>query len=379
MEAYLDNSATTPVCPEAVKAVNNVLTNYWGNPSSLHYGGIEAAQVLDNARHSIARTLSCDDDEIIFTSGGTEANNLAVFGAAHAYRSRGMRIIISSVEHPSVNEPVNQLEKQGYDVIRLHTDKEGRFDERQLLAAVNSATSLISIMAVNNEVGTIQAVEKIKQAVRRFNAPALIHCDAVQAFGKIPLKPSALGIDLMTVSSHKIHGPKGAGALYVRKGIKIAPHIFGGGQEQGRRPGTEPLPAIAGFAAAADALPDIRIQLEKTTQLRDYMLGRLSELNNIVVNSPEDALPYVTNISVLGIPSEVMLNYLSEMNVYVSGGSACSKGKRSRVLSAMNLEQERINSAIRISFSRYTTKAEIDYLIEGISSAQKSIMKRTFK
>ena len=379
MEAYLDNSATTPVCPEAVKAVNNVLTNYWGNPSSLHYGGIEAAQVLDNARHSIARTLSCDDDEIIFTSGGTEANNLAVFGAAHAYRSRGMRIIISSVEHPSVNEPVNQLEKQGYDVIRLHTDKEGRFDERQLLAAVNSATSLISIMAVNNEVGTIQAVEKIKQAVRRFNAPALIHCDAVQAFGKIPLKPSALGIDLMTVSSHKIHGPKGAGALYVRKGVKIAPHIFGGGQEQGRRPGTEPLPAIAGFAAAADALPDIRIQLEKTTQLRDYMLGRLSDLNNIVVNSPEDALPYVTNISVLGIPSEVMLNYLSEMNVYVSGGSACSKGKRSRVLSAMNLEQERINSAIRISFSRYTTKAEIDYLIEGISSAQKSIMKRTFK
>ena len=379
MEAYLDNSATTPVCPEAVKAVNNVLTNYWGNPSSLHYGGIEAAQVLDNARHSIARTLSCDDDEIIFTSGGTEANNLAVFGAAHAYRSRGMRIIISSVEHPSVNEPVNQLEKQGYDVIRLHTDKEGRFDERQLLAAVNSATSLISIMAVNNEVGTIQAVEKIKQAVRRFNAPALIHCDAVQAFGKIPLKPSALGVDLMTVSSHKIHGPKGAGALYVRKGVKIAPHIFGGGQEQGRRPGTEPLPAIAGFAAAADALPDIRIQLEKTTQLRDYMLGRLSELNNIVVNSPEDALPYVTNISVLGIPSEVMLNYLSEMNVYVSGGSACSKGKRSRVLSAMNLEQERINSAIRISFSRYTTKAEIDYLIEGISSAQKSIMKRTFK
>ena len=379
MEAYLDNSATTPVCPEAVKAVNNVLTNYWGNPSSLHYGGIEAAQVLDNARHSIARTLSCDDDEIIFTSGGTEANNLAVFGAAHAYRSRGMRIIISSVEHPSVNEPVNQLEKQGYDVIRLHTDKEGRFDERQLLAAVNSATSLISIMAVNNEVGTIQAVEKIKQAVRRFNAPALIHCDAVQAFGKIPLKPSALGVDLMTVSSHKIHGPKGAGALYVRKGVKIAPHIFGGGQEQGRRPGTEPLPAIAGFAAAADALPDIRIQLEKTTQLRDYMLGRLSELNNIVVNSPEDALPYVTNISVLGIPSEVMLNYLSEMNVYVSGGSACSKGKRSRVLSAMNLEQERINGAIRISFSRYTTKAEIDYLIEGISSAQKSIMKRTFK
>ncbi len=379
MEAYLDNSATTPVCPEAVKAVNNVLTNYWGNPSSLHFGGIEAAQVLDDARHSIARKLSCDDEEIIFTSGGTEANNLAIFGAAHAYRSRGMRVIISSVEHPSVNEPANQLEKQGYDVIRLHVDKEGRIDERQLFAAVNSATSLISIMAVNNEVGTIQAVEKAKQAVKRFNSPALIHCDAVQAFGKIPLKPSALGVDLMTVSSHKIHGPKGAGALYVRKGAKIAPHIFGGGQEQGRRPGTEPLPAIAGFAAAADALPDLRLQLEKTTQLRDYMLARLAELNDITVNSPPDALPYVTNISVLGIPSEVMLNYLSEINIYVSGGSACSKGKRSRVLSAMGLEQERINSAIRISFSRYTTRAEVDSLVEGIASAQKSIMKRTFK
>ncbi|MBQ7596341.1 MAG: cysteine desulfurase [Clostridia bacterium] len=379
MEAYLDNSATTPVCPEAVKAVNNVLTNFWGNPSSLHFGGIEAAQVLDDARSSIARRLSCEDDEIIFTSGGTEANNLALFGAAHAYRSRGMRIIISSVEHPSVNEPANQLEKQGYDVIRLHSDKEGRFDERQLFAAVNSATSLVSIMSVNNEVGTIQAVEKVKQAVKRFNSPALVHCDAVQAFGKIPLKPSALGVDLMTISSHKIHGPKGAGALYVRKGAKIAPHIFGGGQEQGKRPGTEPLPAIAGFAAAADALPDLRIQLEKTTQLRDYMLARLAELNDIVVNSPADALPYVTNISVLGIPSEVMLNYLSEMNIYVSGGSACSKGKRSRVLSAMELEQERINSAVRISFSRYTTRAEVDYLIDGIASAQKSIMKRTFK
>ena len=376
MEAYLDNSATTPVCPEAVKAVNNVLTNYWGNPSSLHFGGIEAAQVLDDARHSIARRLSCDDDEVIFTSGGTEANNIAVFGAAHAYRSRGMRVIVSSVEHPSVNEPANQLEQQGYDVIRLRVDKEGRFDERQLFAAVNSSTALISIMAVNNEVGTIQSIEKVKQAVRRFNSPALIHCDAVQAFGKLPLKPSALGVDLMTVSSHKIHGPKGAGALYVRKGAKLAPHTFGGGQEQGKRPGTEPLPAIAGFAAAADALPDLNAQLRTTGQLRDYMLSRLREMDGVVVNSPDDALPYVTNVSFIGIPSEVMLNYLSEMNIYVSGGSACSKGKRSRVLAAMNLEQERINSAIRISLSRYNTKADIDYFIEGVSSAQRTIMRR---
>lgn len=376
MEAYLDNSATTPVCPEAIKAINNTLTNCWGNPSSLHYGGIEAAEVISSARHSIAKKLSCADDEIYFTSGGTEANNIAVFGAAHAYRSRGMRVVLTSVEHPSVSEPARQLEAQGYDVVALRCDDKGRFDERQLMAAVNTSTSLISIMAVNNEVGTIQAVEKAKMAARKYNAPALIHCDAVQAFGKIPLKPYAMGVDLMTISSHKIHGPKGAGALFVRKGARTAPHIFGGGQEHGIRPGTEPVPAIAGFGAAVEALPDISAQLEKTTELRDYLLLRLNELDGVVVNSPADALPYVTNISVLGFPSEVMLNYLSEMNIYVSGGSACSKGHKSKVLTAMNLDTARINSAIRISISRYTTKKEIDYLIEGIESAQKSIMRR---
>ncbi len=376
MEAYLDNSATTPVCPESIKAINNTLTNCWGNPSSLHYGGIEAAEVIAAARHSIAKKLSCSDDEIYFTSGGTEANNIAVFGAAHAYRSRGMRVVLTAVEHPSVSEPARQLEAQGYDVVTLRCDSKGRFDERQLMAAVNTSTSLISIMAVNNEVGTIQAVEKAKAAARKYNAPALIHCDAVQAFGKIPLKPYSMGVDLMTISSHKIHGPKGAGALFLRKGARIAPHIFGGGQEHGIRPGTEPVPAIAGFGAAVDALPDINMQLEKTTELRDYLLFRLNGLDGVIVNSPADALPYVTNVSVLGFPSEVMLNYLSEMNIYVSGGSACSKGHKSKVLTAMNLDTARINSAIRISISRYTTKKEIDYLIEGIESAQKSLMRK---
>ena len=376
MEAYLDNSATPPVCPEAVNAVTGALTTYWGNPSSLHFGGIEAAEVLEKSRRSIAKRLSCDESEIYFTSGGTESNNIAVFGAAHAYRSKGMRIITTSIEHPSVEEPFKQLEMQGYDVVRLNVDSEGRFDERQLYAAVNTSTSLISIMAVNNEVGTIQAVEKARIAVKKFNAPALIHCDAVQAFGKIPLKPYAMGVDLMTISSHKIHGPKGAGALFIKKGSRLAHHVFGGGQEHGIRPGTEPLPAIAGFGAAADALPDLSIQLAKTAALRDYMLEQIESMDGIVLNSPRDALPYVTNVSVVGIPSEVMVNYLSEMGIYVSGGSACAKGHKSRVLQSMKLDGTRINSAIRISLSRYTTKDEIDYLIQGISSAQKSIMKR---
>lgn len=373
MEAYLDNSATTPVCPEAIAAINNTLTTCWGNPSSLHFGGIEASEVVEKARHSIAKKLSCDDSEIIFTSGGTESNNIAIFGAAHAFRPKGMRIITTSVEHPSVEEPMKQLEKEGYDVVRLNVDKNGQFDERQLNAAVNTSTSLISIMAVNNEIGTIEAIEKIKSAVRKFNAPALIHCDAVQAFGKIPLKPHALGIDLMSISAHKIHGPKGAGALFVNKGSRLATTIFGGGQERGIRPGTEPVPAIAGFGAAVDAIKDIDVNLRIATEQRDYLVARLNELGGIVFNSPADALPYVTNISVTGIPSEVLLNFLSEMGIYISSGSACSKGHKSRVLTEIGIDSQRISSAIRISISRYTTKQEIDYFIQGVASAQKTM------
>lgn len=375
MEAYLDNSATTPVCPEAVDAVHDALTKYWGNPSSLHFGGIEAAEVLENARRSIAKKLSCEESEIFFTSGGTEANNIAVFGAAHAFRHKGMRIITTSVEHPSVDEPVKQLEKEGYDVVRLNVDKNGNFDERQLFAAVNTSTSLISIMAVNNETGTIQAIEKIRTAVKKYNAPALIHVDAVQAFGKIPLKPHTLGVDLMSISAHKIHGPKGVGALFVRKGSRIATSIFGGGQEKGIRPGTEPMPAIAGFGAAVEALPDINTQLKKATQLRDYLVARLTETGGVLINSPVDALPYVTNISVTGIPSEVLLNFLSERGIYISSGSACAKGHKSRVLTEMGFDSSRISSAIRISISRYTTKEEIDYFIQGIADAQR-VMRR---
>ncbi len=375
MEAYLDNSATTPVCPQAIDAINNTLRKCWGNPSSLHFGGIEASEVLERARMAIAKTLSCDESEIFFTSGGTESNNIAVFGAAHAYRHKGMRIITTSVEHPSVEEPMKQLEKEGYDVVRLNVDSNGNFDERQLFAAVNTSTSLISIMAVNNEVGTIQAIDKIKAAVKKFNAPALIHIDAVQAFGKIPLKPHALGVDLMSISAHKVHGPKGVGVLFVKKGSRLAPSVFGGGQEKGIRPGTEPMPAIAGFGAAVEALGDINAHLKHATELRDYLVTRLGELGGIAVNSPVNALPYVTNISVAGIPSEVMLNFLSERNIYISSGSACAKGHKSRVLTQMGFDSQRIGTAIRISFSRYTTKEEIDYFVDSLADAQK-VMRR---
>ena len=373
MEAYLDNSATTQPCKEAVEKMNYALRTCWGNPSSLHSKGIAASELLEEARNNIAKKLSCESDEIFFTSGGTESNNIAVFGAANAQRRRGSRIITTSIEHSSVEESVKALENQGYDVVRLRVNERGVIDERQLYAATNPSVVLISMMYVNNEVGSIQPVEFAKRAVVHSGANALIHCDAVQAFGKVQLKPYNMGVDLMTVSSHKIHGPKGAGALFVKKGTKLVQHSFGGLQENKIRPGTEPLPAIAGFGAAAAAIPDYSESLKYVTDLRNYMVAKLRTIEGVRINSPENALPYITNISVEGIPSEVMLNYLSGLGICISSGSACSKGHKSRVLKAMNLSEDVINTALRISLSVFTTKEELDYLIGGIVSARKTM------
>ncbi len=373
MNAYFDNSATTAPCCEAVNAVSDAMTRCWGNPSSLHRAGNLANELLENSRKDIANRLSCAPEEIFFTSGGTEGNNLAVIGAAHQMRRMGRRIVSTSVEHSSIDDTLSKLEADGFEVIKLKVDNYGRINEKDLYAAVNSNTILITMMLVNNEVGSIMPVQAAKRAAMMARSPALIHCDAVQAFGKMPVKPATLGVDLMTVSSHKIHGPKGVGALYIRKGVKIKPRTFGGEQEKKIRPGTEAMPAIAGFAAAARVLPDPARELEHITMLRDYMVAKLVEIPDVVINSPPDALPYVTNISVLGIKSEPMLNFLSEKGIFVSSGSACSKGKKSHVLLQMGLDRKRLDSPIRISFSRYTTVQEIDALILGIAEAKKVI------
>ena len=375
MTAYLDNSATTAVCPQAIEKINFALCECWGNPSSLHRKGIEADNMLIEARESVAKRLSCKPEEIYFTSGGTEGNNIVLQGVARSMKRKGKRIVTTCVEHPSVGETASFLEKEGFEVIRLSVDSEGRINEDELFNAVTPDTILVSIMAVNNETGTIQPVEKAKLAVLRAHSPALIHCDAVQAFGKLPLKPSAMGVDLMTISSHKVHGPKGVGALYIKKGVKISPLVYGGSQEQKLRPGTQPLPAIAGFGAAVKAMPNISAQLEKTKELRDYMVNRLLELPDVVINSPKDALPYVTNFSVVGINSEPMLNFLSSKGIYVSSGSACAKGHVSFVLKNMGLSDERMKSPLRVSFSRFTTKQEIDMLIDAIEEGQRTIRK----
>lgn len=373
MEIYLDNSATTKVCPEAVNAVMKVLTDDYGNPSAVHSKGAAAKTVLETARAQIASVLSCAPGEVYFSHSGTLANNTAIFGAAEAGKRNGKRIITTALEHPSVARCMDALETRGFEVIRLRPAANGAFDPEELMNAVNRDTVLVSTMYVNNETGAINPVELVSRAVKRANASALIHVDAIQAFGKIPVKPSKLGVDLLTISGHKIHAPKGVGALYIRKGLQLKPYVVGGGQESNMFSGTEPIPAIAGFGAAAAALPDIQAQLEKMNELKNYMLDRLKMINSVEINSPDGALPYIINMSVTGIPSQVLINYLSGLGIYVSAGSACKKGHRSEVLKIMGLPGKRIDSAIRVSMSRFTTRADAEAFVNAIASTQTKI------
>ena len=374
MKVYFDNSATTAPCPEAVQAVSEAMTVNWGNPSSLHYSGNSANALLESSRKAVADRLGCDPGEVYFTSGGTESNNTALFGAAYQMRRQGSRIVTTSIEHPSVYEAARRLSAEGFDVVMLKPDAYGNISKEALFEAITPDTVLVSMMLVNNELGTVLPVQSIRTAVKRAKSPALIHCDAVQAFGKLPFTPASLGADLISVSSHKIHGPKGSGALYIRSKVKIKPLHYGGEQEKQLRPGTEAMPAIAGFGAAAKALPDTKQELERVTKLRDYLVKRLEDTGIAVINSPTDALPYITGISVPGIKSEPLLNYLSERGICISSGSACSKGKKSRVLTEIGLAPDRLESPVRISFSRYNTREEVDYFIQTLISAKRDIM-----
>lgn len=368
MAVYLDNSATTAPCPEAVEAVNFMMTENFGNPSSLHGAGISAMKEIISARESIAKALSCEKDEILFTSGATEANNLAIFGAAYANRRRGNRIVTTAIEHESVMQSIDRLEEEGFEVIRLMPDGHGFISEKELEEAINDKTILVSMMYINNEVGSILPVEKIKKAVTRKNAPALIHIDCVQAFGKIPVRPKKLGADLASVTAHKIHGPKGSGALYIRKGVNISPRTFGGEQEKRIRPGTEASPLIAGFGAAVSALPDLKKQSEYISGLNTYARERLSEIDGLIFNSADNASPFILNIYIPSfMRSQTVIQELSaKYGIYVSSGSACAKGKRSHVLTAMHLPDERIDKSIRISFCRSNTKEDIDILADAL-------------
>lgn len=372
---YLDNSATTAVCEEAAKKAYYMMTEKYGNPSSLHTFGFEASKELEASRDIIAGFLGVSPSEIYFTSGGTESNNTAVFGAVNALKRRGNRIVTTAIEHSSVVEAAEKLKKDGYEVIFLEPDESGVIPKEKFVNAINSDTILVSVMAVNNETGIIQPIKLVSNIINKSGSPALFHCDAVQAFGKVNLKPQKLGVDLMSISSHKIHGPKGVGALYIKKGARIVPLHYGGEQERKIRPGTEAVPLICAFAEAVKILPNIDDQHEKIFELWDYCKEKVSEIPNVYINSPDGVLPYILNISAVGVRSETMLHYLAESGIYVSSGSACAKGKKSHVLTAMGLSPEKIDSAIRISFSRFNTKEDIDIFADKLAEGMKNLAK----
>ncbi len=376
MESYLDNSATTKPCAAAVEAALRAMTDVFGNPSSLHRYGFEAMQMLEEARAGIAETISADSGELYFTPSGTVSNNTAIFGAVQKNRRKGSKIVTTAIEHPSVEKCMEQLEAEGFTVVRLLPDGEGNISIRQFSEVIDENTILVSCMAVNNEVGSIMPFEKIAAVIRSKKSPALFHVDAVQGYLKLPIIPKKYGIDLMSMSAHKVHGLKGVGALYVKKGVRIKPHVLGGGQENGICSGTQGMPAIAAFSAAARASGDIRDNLRRVSALNGYLRERLSALDGVAIHSPENALPYILNVSLAEIPSQVSVNFLSSAGVYVSAGSACSKGHRSPVLTAMGLTSAQIDTAIRISLSRETTQEEIDSCVCAVNAAVTQLRKK---
>lgn len=374
-EHYLDNGATTKVSDTAAQKVLEIMLNTYGNPSSLHSMGFVASKELESSRQTIASELSADSSEIIFTSGGTEANNLAILGAADAKKRMGNRIVTTATEHSSVYDTMLSLKAKGFEVIFVSPDSKGNINKNDILSAVNDKTILVSTMLVNNEIGTITPVNEIASVLKRINPDTLLHTDAVQAFGKIPVKVSRLGADLVSISAHKIHGPKGVGALYVKKGVRILPRNFGGAQEKKLRPGTEALPLICGFAQAVKEI-DLASTENIVRELNTYLRSKLSEMSDIVINSPENAGPFVLNFSVGGIRSETMLHHLASREIYVSSGSACSKGAKSHVLQAMGLPDDITDSAIRVSFSKYNTLDDCDALIEALREGMNNLAKR---
>ncbi len=372
---YLDNSATTAVSKAAAQKALYMMTENFGNPSSLHKLGINAELCIEDAREAVAKALGAQPKNIIFTSGGTEANNTVLFGASEALKRRGNRIIVSAVEHSSVYESAKRLSELGYDVQYAAVDSDGIVDLEKLDSLLSDKTILVSIMAVNNETGSIQPTEAIAKRIKRRSPEALFHVDAVQAFCKMPLKPLRWGVDFMTVSAHKIHGPKGVGAILIRDGARMIPLLYGGEQQHKTRPGTESTPLIAAFGEAVKEA-DISANLSYIRELNDYAASKLKALDGVTINSPASALPYIINISVKGIRSETMLHHLEQSEVYVSSSSACAKGKRSYVLAAMGLSDDRIDSSIRISFSKYNTRSDIDALIKGLESGIKNLQRK---
>lgn len=384
MEAYLDNSATTRCSDRSCELMVKLLTEDFGNPSSMHLKGVEAENYIKEAKKKIAKTMRVAEKEILFTSGGTESNNLAIIGAAMANRRSGMHVITTSIEHASVANPMHFLEEQGFRVTYLGVDHNGVISLDELTAAVEEDTILVSLMQVNNEIGAIEPIEEAVKRIKEKNPNTLIHVDAIQSYGKLRIYPKKLGIDMLSVSGHKIHGPKGSGFLWMRDKVKIKPLILGGGQQKGMRSGTENVPAIAGLGeASAEIYEQFDENVEHLYKLKEHFITRLQEIDDYTVNglTGRDSAPHIVSVSFAGVRSEVLLHALEERGIYVSAGSACSSNKPavSRTLSSIGVKQELLDSTIRFSFSVHTQKEELDYTIEALKELLPALRRFTRK
>ncbi|MCG8512504.1 MAG: cysteine desulfurase [Halanaerobiales bacterium] len=368
-EVYLDNSATTKPLPQVIDYMTEALTTNYGNPSSLHNKGLAAEKTIKKARESIARKLGVSSAEIYFTSGGTESNNLAIKGVASHYQHRGRHLITTGIEHSAVLESFLALEEEDFEVTYLPTDRYGQLDLATLEKAIRPDTILVSLFHVNNELGTILPIAEIGRLIKGKNKNTFFHIDAIQSFGKILLTPAEWAVDLLSISAHKIHGPKGIGALFLRKGLEIKPLLLGGGQESGLRSGTENMPGIAGFIPAVEHLPDFTEEQNreaKTDQLKKYFMTELKKYYpGAVVNSPTSGAPHILSVSFPGLKGEVLVHSLASKGIYVSTGSACysKSNEKNHVLREIKLPPSHIDGTLRFSFSSFNNQEEIDYTI----------------
>lgn len=366
---YLDNSATTKPCVEAVQAMTDAVTAHWANPSALYGFGIDTGAMLRSARLKVAAAMGAEPDRVFFTSGGTEADNWAIFSTARRYGRRNKHIITTAIEHHAILRCMNELEHQGFEVTYLQPDEMGKISLESLKAALRKDTSLVSVMMVNNETGAVMPIAQMAKLTHKLAPDAVFHTDAVQGFLKIPFSAKTLGADLISVSSHKVHGPKGVGALYVSPRLKaFPPLLFGGGQESGFRSGTEGTPAIFGFAAACEVCKaTLAADISREKELLDSLIKRLSTLEGLVINGAHEA-PHILSLSIPGLPTQNSINILQDAGICVSAGSACAKGHRSHVMTAMGLKPEVIDGAFRVSVSRETTAEELETLAEVIET-----------
>lgn len=371
MEAYLDNSATTKPSKRVVEAMNEMMSDYFGNPSSLHNLGFEAEKKIEYSREVIAKSLKVDSKEIFFTSGGTESNNMALIGAAMANVRAGKHIITSSIEHASILSCVKFLEDEGFEVDYLPTDSNGIIDLEALKSLIREDTIIVSIMHVNNEIGAIEPIEQACKLVKDLNPRCLVHIDAIQSYGKIRIYPKKIGIDMLSVSGHKIHGPKGSGFLYIKSKTKIKPIIYGGGQELGLRSGTENCYAIYGLGVAVEELyQDFDANVSQLRELKEHFLARIENMEFAHVNGLSDlnSAPHIVSVSFDDVRAEVILHALEERGIYVSAGSACSSNKpaTSKTLLAIGIDKKYLDSTVRFSFSKYNTIEEVDYAADAL-------------